>query len=63
MPKNLSVFLREAADRLRALALRAPDMANELRRLADELEHDAERLGRDDSREAQTPHSSRQRYE
>jgi hypothetical protein len=46
MQKNLSVFLREAADCLRDLALRAPDIANELRRLADELDQDAERLGR-----------------
>jgi hypothetical protein len=43
MPKNLSVFLREAANCLRDLALRAPDIANELRRLAEELEQDAER--------------------
>jgi hypothetical protein len=46
MPKNLSVFLREAADCLRDLALRAPDIANELRRLAEEVEQDAERAGR-----------------
>jgi hypothetical protein len=46
MPKNLSVFLREAADCLRDLALRAPDIANELRRFAEEVEQDAERAGR-----------------
>ena len=46
MPKNLSVFLRAAADCLRDLALRAPDIANELRRFAEEVEQDAERAGR-----------------
>jgi hypothetical protein len=52
MPKNLSVFLLEAAERLRELALRAPDISNELRRLADEVELDAVQLGRkDQSRE------------
>ena len=46
MPRNLSVFLLEAAERLRELALRAPDISNELRRLAEELEFDAAQLGR-----------------
>ena len=45
MPKNLSVFLREAAESLRELALRAPDIANELRRFADELEEEADQEG------------------
>ena len=41
MPENLSVFLHEAADCLRDLALRAPDIANELRSFADNLEQEA----------------------
>jgi len=41
MPKRLSVFLREAADCMRDLALRVPEIANELRRLADDLEEAA----------------------
>ena len=41
MPKGLSVFLREAADCMRDLALRVPEIANELRRLADDLEEAA----------------------
>ena len=45
-PKDLSVFLLEAAQLLRKLALRAPDISNELRRLAEELELDAVHLGR-----------------
>ena len=48
MPKSLSVFLREAADRMRDLALRAPEIANELRRLADDLEQGADRATRED---------------
>jgi hypothetical protein len=44
--KDLSVFLLEAAHLLRKLALRAPDISNELRRLAEELEFDAAQLGR-----------------
>ena len=46
MPQNLSVFLLEAAQRLRDLALRAPDISNELRRLADEVEFDAMQIRR-----------------
>jgi hypothetical protein len=38
MQKHLGSFLREAAASLRNLALRAPDITNELRRFADELE-------------------------
>jgi hypothetical protein len=57
MSKSLSVWLREAADYVRDLALRAPEIANELRRLADDLEEaaDAEegdgRRQRDDAAE------------
>jgi len=47
MPENLSMFLHGAAASLRDLALRAPDIANELRRFADELEEAAERAARD----------------
>jgi hypothetical protein len=46
MQKNLPVWLREAADCLRDLAARAPDIANELRRFADDLEEAAERAER-----------------
>jgi hypothetical protein len=42
MQKNLTVFLRESAESLRDLALRAPDIANELRRFAHDLERQAE---------------------
>jgi hypothetical protein len=42
MQENLPVFLREAAASLRNLALRAPDIANELRRFADDLEQEAD---------------------
>jgi hypothetical protein len=45
-PKDLSVFLLEAAQLLRELAFRAPDISNELRRLAEEVEFDAVQLGR-----------------
>jgi len=48
MPKNLSEFLREAAASLRDFALRAPDVANELRRFADDLEQEAQRAARDE---------------
>jgi len=48
MPKSLIEFRREAAASMCDLALRAPDIANELRRLADEVEHTAERAARDD---------------
>ena len=47
MPKNLPMFLLDAAERLRELALRAPDISNELRRLADGMEFDAVQLGRE----------------
>ena len=47
MQENLSVFLHGAAASLRDLALRAPEIANELRRFADELEEAAERAARD----------------
>ena len=47
MPKELTEFLRNAAASLRELALRAPDIANELRRFADELDDDAERASRE----------------
>jgi len=42
MQKSLTTFLQEAAEALRDLALRAPDIANELRRFADDLERQAE---------------------
>ena len=48
MPNTLSEFLREAAASLRDLALRAPDIANELRRFADNLEQEAQQAARDD---------------
>ena len=47
MQENLSMFLHGAAASLRDLALRALDIANELRRFADELEEAAERAARD----------------
>lgn len=47
MPEDLSTFLHGAAACLRDLTLRAPDIANELRRFADELEEAAERAIRD----------------
>jgi hypothetical protein len=40
------MFLRDAAASLRDLALRAPDIANELRRFADDLDEEAERGNR-----------------
>jgi len=48
MPKNLTEFLRDAAASLRDLALRAPDIASELRRFASDLEEEAQRAARDD---------------
>jgi len=43
-PEPISkLFLRDAAASLRDLALRAPDIANELRRFADDLDAEAER--------------------
>ena len=47
MQENLSVFLHGAAASLRDLALRAPDIANELRSFANDLEQEAERAARD----------------
>ena len=47
MQKNLPTFLYETAASLRDLALRAPDIANELRRFADDLEREAESVARD----------------
>ena len=41
-------FLSEAAASLRDLALRAPDIANELRRFADDLEQGVQRAARDE---------------
>ena len=41
MKDSLPTCLLDAADRLRKLALRAPDIAHELRRFADELEQEA----------------------
>ena len=46
MQKRLIAFLRDAADSLHGLALRTPDIANELRRFADDLEREAERAHR-----------------
>ena len=43
MRKDVTMFLRDAAASLRDLALRAPDIANELRRFADDLDEEAER--------------------
>ena len=48
MPKNLTEFLRHAAESLRDLASRTPDIANELRRFAAELDEEAKRAARDD---------------
>jgi len=45
MRKDVTLFLRDAADSLRDLALRAPEIANELRRLADDLDEEADREG------------------
>jgi hypothetical protein len=47
MPKNVTEFLRNAAASLRDLASRAPDIANELRRFADELDEKAKRAARE----------------
>jgi hypothetical protein len=41
MKDSLPTYLLDAADRLRKLALRAPDIAHELRSFADELEQEA----------------------
>ena len=39
-------FLRGAAVELRRIAVRAPEVADELRRLADQFDRDAEDLGK-----------------
>ena len=44
MSESLSEFLFNAAQDMRSLALRAPDIGNELRRLADDLESEALQL-------------------
>ena len=46
MRKDVTMFLRDAAASLRDLALRAPDIANELRRFVDDLGEEAERGNR-----------------
>jgi hypothetical protein len=46
MRKDVTMFLREAAASLRDLSSRAPDIANELRRFADDLDEAAERGNR-----------------
>jgi len=48
MQKSLTTFLQEAAESLRDFALGAPDIANELRRFADDLERQAEQAHRKD---------------
>jgi hypothetical protein len=48
MQKSLTAFLQEAAALLRGLALHAADIANELRRFADDLDKEAERAARKD---------------
>src|SRR5207248_4196232 len=45
MKENLSEFLFNAAREMRNLALRAPDIGNELRRFADDLENEAVNCG------------------
>ena len=55
MKENLSEFLFNAAREMRDLALRAPDIGNELRRLSDEVESEAVQLrqrGRGQSEDA-----------
>jgi len=55
MKENLSEFLFNAAREMRDLALRAPDISNELRRLADDVESEAVQLrqqGRGQSEDA-----------
>ena len=51
MQENLPTFLRGAAASLRDLALRAPDIANELRRFADDLEQQADQAERGPQRD------------
>jgi len=48
MPENYSKFLEEAAEELRSLAARAPDIARELRRFAEDLDRIASEIGRRD---------------
>jgi hypothetical protein len=52
MKENLSTFLLEAAERLRDLALRAPDIAHELRSFAEDLEQEAVQARREDGSRA-----------
>jgi hypothetical protein len=46
MQKSLTAFLRDAAALLRDLALHAPEIANELRSFADDLDEEAGRSAR-----------------
>jgi len=48
MPENYSKFLEEVAEDLRSLAARAPDIASELRRFADDLDGIVAEVGRRD---------------
>jgi hypothetical protein len=48
MRESLSEFLFSAAQEMRRLALRAPDIGNELRRFADDLESEAVELRKRD---------------
>ena len=48
MRESLSEFLFRAAQEMRRLALRAPDIGNELRRFADDLESEAVELRKRD---------------
>ena len=48
MPENYSKFLEEAAEELRWLAGRAPDITRELRRFADDLDRMASGVRRPD---------------
>jgi hypothetical protein len=48
MPEKYSKFIGEVAEELRALAGRAPDIARELRRFADDLDRIASEIGRRD---------------
>jgi len=48
MPENYSKLLEEVAEELRSLAARAPDIASELRRFADDLDGIVAEVGRRD---------------
>jgi len=48
MKENLSEFLFNAAREMRDLVLHAPDIGNELRRFADDLESEAVKLRQHD---------------